>query len=169
MAEEIFDVVNERDEIIAQQLRSEVHRLGLRHRAIHLLVVNKVGELFLQKRSMLKDCFPGTWDSSASGHLNVGESYDACVIREAKEEIGLTLDSIPKRLFYLEASPDTGWEFVWVYQTESEGPFQLLPEEIDEGRFVSSKALDDWIEKRPADFARAFVVIWLELKNRNLR
>ena len=54
MTEEIFDVVNECDEVIGQQTRSEVHRMGLRHRAIHLLVYNSIGELFLQKRSIKK-------------------------------------------------------------------------------------------------------------------
>ena len=87
MSEEIFDVVDENDQVIDQRTRSEVHRLGLRHRAIHLLVFNAKDELFLQKRSMKKDCFPGKWDSSASGHLDCGEEYDACVFRETRENL----------------------------------------------------------------------------------
>jgi len=43
MAEEIFDVVNERDEVIGKRPRREVHRLGLMHRATHVLVFNKRG------------------------------------------------------------------------------------------------------------------------------
>ena len=39
--EEMFDVVNERDEVIGQQTRSEVHRLGLMHRAVHVLGVQR--------------------------------------------------------------------------------------------------------------------------------
>ena len=77
MSEEIFDVVNERDEVIGQQPRSEVHRLGLMHRAVHVLVFNAAGQVFLQKRSMKKDRQPGLWDSSASGHMDTGEDYDA--------------------------------------------------------------------------------------------
>jgi predicted protein tyrosine phosphatase len=73
MSEEIFDVVNERDEVVGQAPRSEVHRRKLNHRAVHVLVFNSRGELFLQKRSLKKDCFPGAWDSSASGHLDTGE------------------------------------------------------------------------------------------------
>jgi 16S rRNA (adenine1518-N6/adenine1519-N6)-dimethyltransferase len=89
MSEEIFDVVNDRDEIVGRQSRREVHRLGLKHRAVHVVLFNGRGEIFLQKRSMKKDCFPGAWDSSASGHLDVGESYDACAVRELREELGL--------------------------------------------------------------------------------
>ena len=72
MSEEIFDVVNERDEVIGQAPRPEVHRLGLRHRAVHVLIFNARGEVFLQKRSMSKDTFPSVWDSSKVGV----ESFD---------------------------------------------------------------------------------------------
>ena len=89
MSEEIFDVVNECDEIIGRETRRAVHRLGLKHRAVHVLLFNGRGEVFLQKRSMAKDCFPGVWDSSASGHLDSGEDYDACAVRELREELGL--------------------------------------------------------------------------------
>ena len=89
MKEEIFDVVNEQDEVVGRQSRGEVHRLGLMHRAVHVLVFNAAGQIFLQKRSMKKDRQPGLWDSSASGHVDSGEDYDACAVREVREEIGL--------------------------------------------------------------------------------
>src|ERR1044072_5732360 len=89
MPEDIFDVVNERDEVIDRKPRSEVHRLGLLHRAVHVLVFNSRGQIFLQKRSMKKDRQPGVWDSSASGHVDSGEDYDTCAVRELREEIGL--------------------------------------------------------------------------------
>src|SRR6266702_1229233 len=104
MNEEIFDVVNERDEVIDHKPRHEVHRLGLMHRAVHVLVFNGSGQVFLQKRSMSKDRQPGLWDSSASGHLDRGETYDACALRELREEIGLQLSAVPHRLFKLPAS-----------------------------------------------------------------
>ena len=102
MSEEIFDVVNECDEVIDAKPRSEVHRLGLKHRAIHVLVFNSRGETFLQKRSMTKDREPGKWDSSTSGHVDSGEDYDACAVRELREEIGLT---VPKRRSGCSKSP----------------------------------------------------------------
>ena len=164
MTEEIFDVVNECDEVIGQQTRSEVHRMGLRHRAIHLLVYNSIGELFLQKRSIKKDCFPDTWDSSASGHLDSGEDYDRCILREPREELGLKLKQPPERLFKIDACVETGQEFVWVYKLFHEGPFQLDPEEISDGGWFSIRQIDDWIAASPKDFAPAFVLIWQLLK-----
>ena len=133
MSEEIFDIVNERDEVIGQRPRREVHQLGLWHRAVHILVFNARGDVFLQKRSMLKDTAKGKWDSSTSGHVDSGEDYDTSAVRELGEEIGLYVNTTPKRLFKIDACKETGWEFCWIYRCENEGPFVLHPEEIESG------------------------------------
>jgi isopentenyldiphosphate isomerase len=160
MTEEYFDVVNERNEVTGKERRSEIHRLGLKHRAVHVLVFNSRGHVFFQKRSMRKDSPPGLWDSSASGHLDAGEDYDQCVLRECREEIGITLDELPEKLFQIDACEDTGQEFVWVYRCEHEGPFTLQASEIDSGGWFEIGHLDDWIERSPGDFARAFLLVW---------
>jgi len=160
MSEEIFDVVNERDEVIDQAPRSEVHRRGLRHRAVHVLVFNVRGELFLQKRSMKKDCSPGAWDSSASGHLDHGEDYDTCAVREMREELGVQLGATPRRLFKIDSCEETGKEFVWVYQCQHEGPFELHPDEIERGGWFEPSEISWWMEEKPGDFASALMLIW---------
>lgn len=162
MNEEIFDVVNERDEVVGAAPRGEVHRRALRHRAAHVLVFNARGEVFLQRRSPAKDCFPGAWDTSAAGHLDRGEDYDACAVRELREELGVALAAPPRRLFKLEACPETGWEFCWVYRAEAEGPFTLHPEEISEGGWFSPERVTAWLAERPGDFAGAVPLIWRE-------
>ena len=160
MSEEIFDVVNDHDEIIGRNTRAEVHRLGLQHRAVHVLVFNARGEIFLQKRSLKKDCFPGAWDSSAAGHLDCGEEYDVCAVRELGEELGLSLAEAPWRLFKLAATPETGMEHLWVYRCEAEGPFTLHPDEIERGEWFAPEKVTTWMNERPQDFASAFIVIW---------
>ncbi len=160
MSEEIFDVVNEQDEVIDQKPRREVHARGLWHRAVHVLVFNARGEVFLQKRSMKKDMSPGKWDSSASGHLDTGEAYDNCAVREVREEIGLHLTQTPERLFKINACQETGWEFCWIYRCASEGPFTLHPDEIETGEWFTPDAVTKWVKEKPQDFASAFVLIW---------
>lgn len=160
MAEEIFDIVNECDVVVGQAPRREVHARGLRHRAVHVLVFNARGEVFLQKRSMLKDTAKGKWDSSSSGHVDTGEDYDACAARELHEEIGLTPTQPPRRLFKIDACAETGWEFCWIYRCESEGPFALHPDEIETGGWFAPEFVERWVAERPGEFARAFVLIW---------
>ena len=163
MSEEIFDVVNERDEVIGQRPRSEVHRMGLLHRAVHVLVFNSRGEIFLQKRSMKKDRQPGLWDSSSSGHLDRGEAYDDCAVRELREELGLAVAQPLMRLFKIDACEETDQEFVWVYRCASEGPFDLNAEEIDRGDWFSPEFVSQWMSERPQDFATALLQLWKKL------
>ena len=167
MAEEIFDIVNERDEVIGQAPRREVHARGLWHRAIHVLVFNARGEIFLQKRSMLKDTAKGKWDSSTSGHVDTGENYDATAVRELREEIGLAVTQTPERLFKVDACKETGWEFCWIYRCASEGPFTLHPDEIETGAWFAPDAVTKWVAEKPQDFARAFVLLWKLFCSRN--
>jgi isopentenyldiphosphate isomerase len=158
--DERFDVVNERDEVIGRRTRHEVHELGLRHRAVHVLVFNRRGELFLQKRSRTKDRQPGLWDSSVSGHLDTGEDYDACAVRELREEIGLQVAHPPRRLFKLNACVETDQEFVWVYQHRAEGPFTLNPDEIERGGWFAPGEVTRWMAERPGEFASTLRLIW---------
>ena len=163
IVEEIFDVVNERDEVVGQLPRSEVHRRGLLHRAVHVLIYNSKGEVFLQKRSKNKDTFPQRWDSSAAGHLNPGEGYDACSLREVKEELGFTMPCVPKRILRITACEETGHEFVWVYRCEAEGPFALDEEEVETGGWFTPEEVTRWIKKRGEDFAPSLICIWRQL------
>jgi isopentenyldiphosphate isomerase len=158
--DELFDVVDEHDRVIGQLPRREVHRRGLRHRAVHLLVVNRRGEVFLHQRSMQKDLFPGTWDSSAAGHVGAGEDYDGTALRELEEELGCRPMRPPQRLFRIEAREETGQEFVWVYRVEAEGPFTLHPDEIQRGGWFSPAEIDRWLAGKPHEIAPALRYLW---------
>jgi isopentenyl-diphosphate delta-isomerase type 1 len=162
--EEIFDVVNEQDEVIGQMSRKEVHRLGRMHRAVHILISNSKGEVFLQKRSMQKDNFPGRWDSSAAGHVDTGETYDACAMREVHEELGVRMPTVPERVLRITACAETGEEFVWVYRFTHEGPFLLCPKEIETGAWFSPQEISRWIGEKPDDFAPSLICIWRQLQ-----
>jgi 16S rRNA (adenine1518-N6/adenine1519-N6)-dimethyltransferase len=151
---EIFDVVDEENRVIRQASRFEVHRDRLKHRAVHIFVFNKSGELFLQKRSRWKDMHPGRWDSSASGHLNAGQEYDETAVRELEEELGVEAEV--ESVLDIAASRETGHEFVKLYRAEHRGPFRLPPAEIECGGFFPLSVIDRWLERRPDDFSPAF-------------
>lgn len=157
---ELLDVVDADDRVVGTATRGEIHRRDLLHRSVHLLVFNGAGEVYLQKRSLAKDNNPGLWDSSVSGHVDAGESYDECVVREAREEIGLTLHEFPERLFKIEACAGTGYEFSWIYRCRSEGPFSLAADEIDRGGWFELREVDRWLAERPEEFAETVHLLW---------
>ena len=162
--DELFDVVDEQDRVTGQLARREVHRRGLRHRAVHLLVVNRSGQVFLQQRSLQKDLFPGLWDSSAAGHVGTGEDYDGTAQRELAEELGCRPDQSPRPLFKIEAREETGQEFVWVYRVEAEGPFILQADEIEGGAWFTVEEIDRWHATRSQELAPAFIYLWPQAK-----
>lgn len=156
---ELFDVVDDDDRVLGRMRRDDVHRWRLRHRAAHVLVVNSHGEVFVQRRSTLKECAPGLWDTSVAGHVQSGESYAACAVRELAEEIGLPPATPLCQVGYLKASRDTGWEFVAVFLCRSDGPLVLCPEEIVDGRWTSPETLAQWMIDRPEEFTTTFRLI----------
>ena len=160
MSEELFDIVNDRDEVVGRAPRREAHARGLLHRAVHVIIFNAAGLVFLQKRSLGKDTAPGCWDSSCSGHVDAGEDYDFSAVRELGEELGLTVPSPPPRWFRIEARAETGWEFVWVYRLRNEGPFVLAPSEIERGEWFPPAEITRRIAERPEEFASSFRLIW---------
>ena len=157
-ASERFPVVDEEDRLLGDAPRAEVHGNNLRHRAVHILIFNGLGELFLQKRSRWKDRHPLLWDSSAAGHVEAGEGYDATAIRELKEELGVT--AALTRVAKLPASERTGQEFIWLYRAQHDGPFALAPSEIEHGEFFPADVVAEWVKTRPADFAPGFLECW---------
>ena len=157
-AAERFPVVDEEDQLLGDAPRGEVHGNNLRHRAVHILIFNSLGELFLQKRSPWKDRHPLLWDSSAAGHVEAGEEYDATAIRELEEELGVTAELT--RVAKLPASERTGQEFIWLYRAQHDGPFTLAPSEIEHGEFFPTNVVSEWVKARPADFAPGFLECW---------
>lgn len=163
---DIFDVVDANDNVLRQEPRSVVHREKLLHRAVHVFVFNPEGKLYLQRRSMTKDTAPDKWVSSCSGHVDCGEDYDTSARRELIEEIGLHDPVDLKRVFKEEPCKQTGYEFVWVYTCQSEGPFELDPVEVSEGQWIEVKHLNNWLKERPRDFAWSFSHLWAKFQER---
>lgn len=157
---ELFDVVNERDEVVGQATRGEVHARGLWHRAVHVFVFDRHGRLFLQKRSLAKDKSPGLWDASCSGHVDAGELYDTAAQRELREELGLERGGPPIPWRRVGASEATGWEFIWVYRLRDDGPFVLNPHEIDHGEWYEIAQIRALMVNDPERFTRPFREIW---------
>ncbi|MDB6071851.1 MAG: dimethyladenosine transferase [Verrucomicrobiales bacterium] len=159
--EEVFDVVDENDHVVRQELRRIVHAENLLHRAVHLFVYNESGEIFLQLRSHLKDKMPCRWDSSAAGHVDSGEDYLTAAVREIEEELGIKTSADRLRLeTTLPAGPGTGWEFVHLYSLTWTNPLRWPAAEIETGQWFTPEQVDAWVRNRPQDFAEGFMECW---------
>lgn len=124
-------------------------------------------ELLLQKRSILKDAFPGAWDISSAGHVDAGEKCDDAAARELTEELGVTeLLKYTTIDFLFETRINCAKndgkvidnEFVNVYGVwvnddalEHHLHFKLQETEVDEVRWVPVKELrQKYLEHDPS-------------------
>lgn len=161
-SQELLPIVDGQDRVTGVERRGVVHQRGLLHRAAHVLVFDGQGRLYLQLRSPNKDTHPGKWTTSASGHVDPGESYEEAARRELGEELGLD-----GPLFYLgklAAQPATENEFAAVYWTRTDALPAPDAEEISEGRFFTwAQALE---MARDLDAATPSLGVVLEMARR---
>ena len=152
--DEVFDVVDVRDEVIGREYRREIHRRGLLHRAIHIFWLRSDGALCLQRRSYAKDNCPGLLSSSCAGHVDASEDYLAAAVRELREELGIKVP--PERLIEIDYAPwhaELGNEFVRSYLLRGEHPTSLARFEVDAVLWRTPAETEAWAAADPASFA----------------
>ena len=107
MPDELFDVVDEQDIVIRQEMRSIVHRCGLWHRGVHVLLFTSGGKLLVQQRSKDRVHAPSALDCSVSEHVKAGEDYYSAAIRGLKEEMSVEeIDIQPLIKFKMNYGPN---------------------------------------------------------------
>ncbi len=143
VSEELLTQVSDNDEMVLGPVkRMLVHgNPALIHRAVHVLVISRHGQLLLQKRSLSKDVQPGKWDTSVGGHVGWGQSYEEAAHREAEEELGLILSEL-HFLYNSRIRNSTESENIRTYWVHQDGPFIAQPEEIDEVRWWSRSHIE---------------------------
>ena len=161
-AGEIFDVVDDDDRVIRTSTREEVHSNQLKHRAVHVFIFNKRGDLLLQKRSLLKDNCPGLWDSSVSGHLDAGEDYLTAATREIQEEMGLPGDILLDEIGKISPRFETGWEHVRLFRCRFDGNIAFPAAEVETAMWMPLDEISSWISQNSTDFAPGFIECWKE-------
>jgi len=136
-AEEWVPLVDEEGKIIGKATRKEVHNgPGKLHPVIHLHLFNSKGEIYLQKRSMLKDTQPGKWDTSVGGHVDLGETIEQALLRETAEELNITgIQPVPLAKYKWESSVESELVFSFTALYNANPVFNK--KELDDGRFWS--------------------------------
>ncbi|NTU72940.1 NUDIX domain-containing protein [Candidatus Roizmanbacteria bacterium] len=143
---EEITIVNEKNEVVGSAPRIEVHRRGLWHRVVVIMVTNSAGELFIQKRNADADTCPNMWDHSAAGHVDKDEEPDIAAKRELFEELGIQGKPLKFITIYKTESQE-GEKFLrrfwYLYICKFDGEMKLQKEEVQDGKFVTI----EWLQK----------------------
>lgn len=147
--EEYFPILNPEGEVIGKATRKECHSGSkLLHPVVHLHIFRSGGYIYLQKRTLNKDIQPGKWDTAVGGHVDYGETVETALLREAKEELGLS-DIAPQKLISYIFHSEIEQEMVNVYYISVGDDFAAIydPIEIDDARFWHFDEIEEAIGK----------------------
>ena len=90
--DEMVDVLTETGKFTDNvEIKQLCHKKGLWHKAVAVFIINSKKQVLLQRRSKNKKMWPDMWDISAGGHVLAGEFGFQAIIREIKEELGLSV------------------------------------------------------------------------------
>jgi isopentenyl-diphosphate Delta-isomerase len=170
-SKELLYIVDENNNPLEPQLRSNAHKNGLWHRTTGIWAINKKNQVLCQKRSLKKDVKPGFWEAFFGGHLAQDEDYKHNAIQESNEELGVKInqeDLIPYKV--LKSDKPTHKEFQYVFAlllNKEISELHFEKEEIDQLKWIDLEGvrkiltdtnIDDWV-KKPWDEE---VLNWLE-------
>jgi isopentenyldiphosphate isomerase len=92
MEQELLDIVNERDEVIGQNIKENKFRKSLISRNVGIFILDDNEKLLITKRSSKKESFPSRYDLATCGNVKADESYEDAAKREVIEELGIECD-----------------------------------------------------------------------------
>lgn len=145
--DEPVEVVDDEDHVIDVVPRREVRRRGLLHRCTYVLVLDPAGRVYVHRRTDTKDIDPGSFAVTAGGVNSVGESYDACAIREVAEELGV--NAIPTFRFKHRYEGPVGRCWGAAYDVVWDGQIRWQPAEVAWGDHRTLEEVDAMIGREP--------------------
>lgn len=159
MADELIDIYDEHNEPTGmQEMKSVAHRDGLWHRAAHVWMYTKKGEILLQLRSMDKELHPGKWDISVGGHIGAREDVDRAALREIKEEIGMEVSM--EQLSYWKTVKKSSkhtyhnneFDYVYFFLLREDQEFNFNDGEVTDVRLIHVDKLEEEIKSDNEDY-----------------
>ena len=164
MAKEYFDLLNENGERIGKtKLRSEVHRDGDWHKAVHIWIINNKGDILLQRRCATKDSNPNMLDISSAGHLSAGDDSLTGAIRELKEELNLDVNkedleyikTLKRSSKYTETFINNEFDDLYILRTDKKlEDMEYQKEEISEIMYVPYNEFKKMVQNKQPDLLR---------------
>jgi len=102
---------------------------------VHGIIADR-GRLVVLRRAPRMPYRPGHWDLPG-GHLELGESLEECLAREVGEETGLAIE-IERAVGLFKAPPAPYVQALYACRSaDARRELILMPEEHDEGRWVT--------------------------------
>jgi len=148
--------VNDQDEVVGAKPRSTLRPNDL-YRCTALFITNPEEQLLLARRAENKRFDPGKWSVSAAGTVEVGETYESNIIKEAEEELGLSIQNLVMGEKIKIDLDSTLFVHIFTAQiTHSETSLRLQESEVAEAGWWSISEIKKALRNEPDRFAKGF-------------
>lgn len=157
---EIIDVVDDSGQVVDTVSREEAELNNRTIRNVIVFVFNSLGKVWIQKRPMHKNHFPGLWDVSACGAVHTGEKPLDAAKREQLEEMGFScnlhfVETFMNKFVGHDGLPTQRLSHLFI------GISDELPEpndEVDEFLAIPHAELKKQVVKEPSSYIPSFLV-----------
>ena len=175
--EEMFDVYTKEGEFLGTRPASVCRgeNPGFYYKVVWTIILNENNEILIQKRSNSIKSYPGLWELSSTGHVDQGENeLDAC-IREAKEEIGVSLskDNVKHINTFVHGNQ---LAYTYITRIKNSTNFTLQKDEVEEVKYVNLHEFKNLIyssdflprEKEYYEFLLDYFINTLKMDDRDI-
>jgi 8-oxo-dGTP pyrophosphatase MutT (NUDIX family) len=132
---ELVAVVDEGGRRVAAIERAAARALGITTHAVHLVVRDPRGHVWVQLRAFDKSTDPGQWDTTMGGLMSADESVTQTLERETWEEAGLRIVDLRELISFghttVHRPVQTGYMVEQIEMFEALAPMPLHPTNQD--------------------------------------
>ena len=131
---------------IMEKYDKRVFDKGLYHLGSDVWIINSENKILIQKRSEYKRLEPNVW-AMTGGSVIVGENSLETIVREAKEELDITIDSNKLKLI-TKFKTGNVWIDTYILKNDydiSEMKFQK--EEVSDAKWVTWNEIDELVKE----------------------
>lgn len=162
MAEEMVTIYDERARPVGSAPRSVMRRENLRHGGTGILVTNSAGQVYVHRRTEVKDVYPGYYDLAAGGVIAVGEQPLESARRELAEELGIT-DVDLEFLGEYDFRDERLNLHAWLYRVVWDGPVTHQASEVAWGGWLDVAQVRGLIDDPQVKVMPDAVTLWQQV------
>lgn len=154
---ELVDIVDENNKLTGQvEDRWIAYNKGLWRRTVSCWIMNKKGEVLLQKRTANKIRNPNKW-AKTGGQVDSGETVEEAIFREVKEEIGIEIPKEQIKVIDIHKSDAKNKRFAYNFffvVNYKVDDYILQKEEVSEVKYITIEEME--LIKKNNDFNYTF-------------
>jgi len=162
----LLDVVDDSDQVIGMADFLKIHKEGLRHRSIQVLVTDKPitdtnHKLLVARRSKKQETSAYKFHPPVGGHVRIGQGYIWAAYEQLQDEL-FHDNEIPNEIELIEIARyrndtrETNKENTVLYQAIYAGPFNPNLDETSELIWQSRSEINIGLSKNPDDYTTTF-------------